>query len=166
MFLLTIRPPPRSTLFPYTTLFRSIKKQAKNFTPQAESEKHSSQQEPFKKSCPSPALKSPLSGLLGAAMSSRTTKRLRLSRGLAAVTLVTTQAWTACPISSAVRTCLVFANKLAHRTSPRNICGSTPSGPARERSRPLVLLGSGQRPQENDILIGELREIGLKLLSL
>src|SRR2546429_6780199 len=64
-------------------------------------------------------------------MSSRTTKRLRLSRGLAAVTLVTTQAWTACPISSAVRTCLVFANKLAHRTSPRNICGSTPSGPAR-----------------------------------
>src|SRR5437870_11385348 len=81
MFLLTIRPPPRSTLFPYTTLFRSIKKQAKNFTPQAESEKHSSQQEPFKKSCPSPALKSPLSGLLGAAMRSEEHTSELQSRG-------------------------------------------------------------------------------------
>ena len=49
--------------------------------------------------------------------------------------------------SSAVRTCLVFANKLAHRTSPRNICGSTPSGPARERSRPKWRLHKFRRPR-------------------
>src|SRR5690606_41223532 len=30
-FLLTIRPPPRSTLFPYTTLFRSISRHNSNF---------------------------------------------------------------------------------------------------------------------------------------
>src|SRR2546430_11374526 len=33
-FFLMIRRPPRSTLFPYTTLFRSLKENAKSFSPE------------------------------------------------------------------------------------------------------------------------------------
>src|SRR5581483_12447802 len=51
-FFLMIRPPPRSTLFPYTTLFRSSSSSLKSFTmpsctgcrkPMARSEEHTSE---------------------------------------------------------------------------------------------------------------------------